>query len=76
MSMSPYLGIYEGSIILGQKGEIFIPTSFIQRACDSGRKKKKGWGGMKSTKKICKKQRESGSTLNILIKSSKHKNVT
>lgn len=75
MSMSPYLGIYEGSIILGEKkGEIFIPTSFIQRACDSGRKKKRG--GMKSTKKICKKQRESGSTLNILIKSSKHKNVT
>lgn len=40
MSMSPYLGIYEGSIILEKKREIFIPTSFIQRACDSGRKKK------------------------------------
>lgn len=75
MSMSPYLGIYEGSIILEKKGKFLFQLHLFRGPVTLGEKK---GGKMKSTKKKknCKKQRESGSTLNILIKSSKHKNVT
>lgn len=74
MSMSPYLGIYEGSIILEKKRKFLFQLHLFRGPVTLGEKKGEK---MKSTKKKnCKKQRESGSTLNILIKSSKHKNVT